>query len=404
LPRGIAPAVRMRGGTLTIGALAAAAVLPAAAGAAGGTGGASASPAPSVSAVRCLASCAGTGAVRAGSRLQISGRALGAVTRVRFTGGAGASDDALAKPAKATATVLQVVVPKRARTGRLRLEDAWGARSKLSKPVVISTAKAPAALSVPAGASGAIDVAVAGRKVFFDAAQPAQVTFTVKQDRPLDVAVELIRESDGGLVGSWALAGVAPGTPQTVRWDGMGAGKLQPEGRYRFRVTARAGDTVVASTAQSQPAATDPASFLFLRHRFPVKGQHTYGDGAGRFGAARDGHVHEGQDVFAACGTPLLAARGGTVKLRKYQDRAGNYVVIDGEQTDVDYAYMHLRDVALVAKDERVRTGQLIGYVGDTGDANGCHLHFELWSGPGWYTGGSPFDPLPSLRAWDRDS
>jgi murein DD-endopeptidase MepM/ murein hydrolase activator NlpD len=51
-----------------------------------------------------------------------------------------------------------------------------------------------------------------------------------------------------------------------------------------------------------------------------------------------------------------------------------------------------------------VRTGQPIGFVGDTGDADGCHLHFEMWSGPGWYTGGSPFDPLPSLQAWDRVS
>jgi murein DD-endopeptidase MepM/ murein hydrolase activator NlpD len=65
---------------------------------------------------------------------------------------------------------------------------------------------------------------------------------------------------------------------------------------------------------------------------------------------------------------------------------------------------MHLRDAALVDKGARVHTGQLIGYVGDTGRASGCHLHFELWSGPGWYTGGSPFDPLPLLKAWDKHS
>ena len=65
---------------------------------------------------------------------------------------------------------------------------------------------------------------------------------------------------------------------------------------------------------------------------------------------------------------------------------------------------MHLRDAALVEKGARVHTGQLIGYVGDTGRADGCHLHFELWAGPGWYTGGEPFDPMPLLKAWDKFS
>jgi murein DD-endopeptidase MepM/ murein hydrolase activator NlpD len=39
--------------------------------------------------------------------------------------------------------------------------------------------------------------------------------------------------------------------------------------------------------------------------------------------------------------------------------------------------------------------------VGDTGNAWGCHLHFELWTAPGWYAGGEPFDPLPRLQRWD---
>jgi murein DD-endopeptidase MepM/ murein hydrolase activator NlpD len=50
-----------------------------------------------------------------------------------------------------------------------------------------------------------------------------------------------------------------------------------------------------------------------------------------------------------------------------------------------------------------VFTGQLIGYVGDTGDAVGCHLHFELWSGQ-WQAGGAPIDPLPALQGWDSYS
>jgi murein DD-endopeptidase MepM/ murein hydrolase activator NlpD len=70
------------------------------------------------------------------------------------------------------------------------------------------------------------------------------------------------------------------------------------------------------------------------------------------------------------------------------QSAAGNYLVIDGDGTGDDTAYMHLRDAALPAKGDRVQTGEVVGYVGDTGDANGCHLHFELWTAPGWYTGG----------------
>ncbi len=79
-------------------------------------------------------------------------------------------------------------------------------------------------------------------------------------------------------------------------------------------------------------------------------------------------------------------------------------MVIDGAGTGVDYAYMHLREPAVAAAGERVRTGQVIGFVGETGIAHGCHLHFEMWSAPGWQTGGSPMDPLRHLTAWDAAS
>ena len=44
---------------------------------------------------------------------------------------------------------------------------------------------------------------------------------------------------------------------------------------------------------------------------------------------------------------------------------------------------MHLRDPALVQKGDAVITGQTIGFVGRTGDATACHLHFEMWPAPG---------------------
>jgi murein DD-endopeptidase MepM/ murein hydrolase activator NlpD len=135
---------------------------------------------------------------------------------------------------------------------------------------------------------------------------------------------------------------------------------------------------------------------------FPVQGPHNYGGSDARFGAARNGHTHQGQDVIAACGTPLVSVMTGTVQYSGYQaGGAGNYVVIDNNGTSDDFVYMHLAYPATVgAVNAPVAAGQQIGVVGQTGDATGCHLHFEYWQGD-WYGGGHPIDPLPFLLAWD---
>ena len=130
---------------------------------------------------------------------------------------------------------------------------------------------------------------------------------------------------------------------------------------------------------------------------FPVRAKHSYGDG---LGAGRD---HQGQDLLAKCGKPVVAAQPGRVALNKYQaGGAGNYVVIDGAGKRKDAVYMHLQRRSALRKGQRVAAGDPVGLVGDTGRTTACHLHFELWSDPGWYEGGSPVDPAPSLRRWDR--
>lgn len=142
-----------------------------------------------------------------------------------------------------------------------------------------------------------------------------------------------------------------------------------------------------------------------LSFRFPVRGKHSYGGADGRFGAPRGDHVHQGQDVSAACGTPLIAAHGGIVKATGFQaGGAGYYVVIDGSGVKQDYVYFHMLGPATVAKGQAVTTGQSVGKVGNTGSSFGCHLHFEIWVGQGWYSGGSPVDPLPTLQYWDSYS
>jgi murein DD-endopeptidase MepM/ murein hydrolase activator NlpD len=269
----------------------------------------------------------------------------------------------------------------------------------------VQSAPAPAPLAVEAAAprSGgpAIDVDVQAPRAFFDAARPMRASYVVHDSQPVNVQVELVREEDGAVIARWAPGEVVPGTAQAIQWDGLAGGRVQREGRYSFRVSATDQTGLRASSAQSEPEPPGlaPDEFVFLRHQFPVRGPHGYGEAQARFGGGRG---HQGQDVFAACGTPIVAARGGTVQFKQYHSAAGHYVVIDGEKTNLDYSYMHLRDAALVGKGDRVRTGQLIGFVGDTGRASACHLHFEMWSAPGWYSGGAPMDPLPSLLAWDE--
>lgn len=138
------------------------------------------------------------------------------------------------------------------------------------------------------------------------------------------------------------------------------------------------------------------------RHRFPIAGAFDLGGTDARFGARRSGHRHQGQDISAALGTPVVAPWAGVVEYVRYQrNGAGHYVVLDGDDEDLDYVFMHLRGGSIpVRAGQHVAAGELIGEVGSTGRSSGAHLHFEVWVG-GWYEqGGEPVDPLPLLRAW----
>jgi murein DD-endopeptidase MepM/ murein hydrolase activator NlpD len=352
---------------------------------------------PELRSWRCLETCADRTTASTGSLVRIRGRALGRTYEVVFLGEPGEADDVAAAPLRRKRHVVDVKVPLGANPGPLVVAHHDGLESAPSEaPLAIAPPVAPKV----AGAGATVEVQAQSRRAFFDAARPAKVSYILHGEAPARVQVELVRAQDGAVVTTWDAGTIAPETPQSLSWDGTVGGKLQPPGRYSFRVSAVDAGGARAVRAQDK-AAPDPAQIHFLQHEFPVRGPHYYGEHAARFGGGRG---HQGQDVFAACGTPLVAARGGVVKFKQYHSRAGHYIVIDGHRTSVDYAYMHLRSAALVEAGDRVRTGQPIGYVGQTGRASGCHLHIEMWSGPGWYDGGSAFDPLPSLLSWDRTS
>jgi murein DD-endopeptidase MepM/ murein hydrolase activator NlpD len=133
---------------------------------------------------------------------------------------------------------------------------------------------------------------------------------------------------------------------------------------------------------------------------FPLPSAHTYGDG---FGVSRGaGRSHQGQDIFAPCGAQLVAVMNGRIVFNGTHSAAGNYIVLRNKKVHRDYVYMHLRKPGL-PKGTKVTRGQWIGSNGDSGNASGCHLHFEIWKGK-WYRGGYPMNPLPSLQSWDSYS
>jgi Peptidase family M23 len=122
---------------------------------------------------------------------------------------------------------------------------------------------------------------------------------------------------------------------------------------------------------------------------FPVRGHAAdFGEADARFGAWRGGHVHEGQDVFAPAGTPLVSLREGTVVETGDDGGRGNYVAIWDRDTQRTYIYLHMIHPTPL----RVRSP----VVGCTGSCWGDHLHIEMRRGRG--TTGRPLDPLPQLR------
>jgi len=244
------------------------------------------------------------------------------------------------------------------------------------------------------------------RKSFYFGYRYPKLTYTIGSTQPEnDLQIDVLN-SAGEVVKTFYRENVAPNVASKVRWDGTtNEGRPARNGTYSFRISPQSATAAAPAAARKATASTALSlGFDFYGYAFPILGAHEYGMGAGRFGAARSGHTHQGQDVMAACGTPLVAARGGIVQYAGYEGNAGNYIVIDGRGTPNDFMYAHLAEPSPLHTGETVRTGQPIGIVGETGDAQGCHLHFEMWGAPGWYEGGSPFDPLPYLQKWDAYS
>ena len=277
-----------------------------------------------------------------------------------------------------------------------------GAPTPSGSPPPPGSANGAPAAAPSAGTLSLVAAETVPRKSFYFGYRYPRLTYTIgSTQQQNDLRIDVLN-SAAEIVKTFYREDVEPNVPQKIRWDGTTAeGKPARNGHYSFQIGPQ---TPAPAARKATSSTTLSLNFTFYGYAFPILGAHEFSMGAGRFGAPRSGHTHEGQDVMAACGTPLVAARGGTVQYAGYQYAAGNYIVIDGKGTPNDFMYAHLAEPSPLHTGDTVRTGQPIGIVGDTGDATACHLHFEMWGPPGWYEGGSPFDPLPELEKWDRYS
>lgn len=119
---------------------------------------------------------------------------------------------------------------------------------------------------------------------------------------------------------------------------------------------------------------------------------------ADTWGAARSGgRRHEGIDIFAPRGTPVVSATEGIVSRIGTNNLGGQVVWVLGPGGQRHY-YAHLDDYADISHGQLVQTGDVLGYVGNTGNARGTppHLHYGI------YGKGGAMNPYPLLKAGSR--
>ena len=249
----------------------------------------------------------------------------------------------------------------------------------------------------------ALETGTSRTKAFVGARRAVTFSYRVTEDAaPRISRSQLVRGTDGSVVRTWSAGHARPGHGASGRLERRLPARGPPRpGRYSFRLTASGASGAIARSASR--AGRSRATLRPLRPRLPHPRAPRLRRRSADFGSGRSGHSHQGHDVFARCGTP----HGGRPR------RQGRVQGLPPRRRQLpgDRRRRHRRRLRVHAprrsprpsrRGDRVYTGQQIGAVGETGNARGCHLHYEMWGAPGWYDGGRPFDPLPSLRAWDR--
>jgi murein DD-endopeptidase MepM/ murein hydrolase activator NlpD len=222
-------------------------------------------------------------------------------------------------------------------------------------------------------------------------------------------AVAVIVWHFGNVIGTRAAAGTPESRPRSAveRWiDGVDdAGDGVIEAARRRPEVATTGMAEVARPAPSPEPAIGPPPAEALEGRdllVPVEGVGP-GDLVRSFSDARGGRKHEALDILAPRNTPVKAVEGGTIA-RLFSSEAGGITIYQFDPSQqYCYYYAHLERYAEgLAEGDKVRKGQVIGYVGTSGNApkDTPHLHFsifQLTAAKRWWEG-TPIDPYDVLR------
>ena len=161
------------------------------------------------------------------------------------------------------------------------------------------------------------------------------------------------------------------------------------------KLLKRLGLPTRTAAAAPAPTPTAPSTTTYLKV-FPVQGDYSYFDD---YGAPRGSGIHQGNDIMADRGTPLVAVNDGVIsKMSRTETGLGGIYVWLRRADGVQYYYAHMDSIAEgLENGSRITVGQVVGAVGNTGDARGgsAHLHFEIRNA--W----TPINPYPHLQAVD---
>lgn len=166
------------------------------------------------------------------------------------------------------------------------------------------------------------------------------------------------------------------------------------ENKYNI-IYARLGTEAPASLGLASPAESFSGSGDGIPSIYPTFGRYSDGWGVRIHPITNELEFHTGIDVANEIGTPVYATADGIVRLVSYENGYGKRIIVThNESYETQYAHLYSFQVG---EGDRVRKGQIIGLMGNTGMSTGPHLHYEV------IENGDKVNPIPFLNRIDTD-